>query len=587
MKKSPARGFAVLLGYGAITVVATYPAAWGFFSTIPGYGQDDFQFYWNFWWVQRAIFEEGTHPLFTKMLFHPEGASLVFHTLSLYNTLILGIPFQWWMGITGTFNLAFLSAFALTGYWTFRLILRVTNDPVSSFVGGLITAFSPYHFAHVQHLNLISLQFMPLYILSLVALRDRPGAARGISTGVIFSLLFLCSYHYGLFAFYFTLFFWIWFFFDKNRQTRKSPQIRSLIIAGVTAAILLSPVVVPMIQGFIGGEFERLSDGARGTSADLLAFFLPSPFHPWTRGWSSLQSVYAAFSASREEGTVFLGYVALLLAVIGAVRARSGGAMFWAAAFMAFCLLALGPDLQVGGEEWLGFTRLPYNWFVQKFPLLNAARNPGRFVSVATVCLGVLAGFGLSVLLKHRNGAARWGAAALAGCLILFEYWSAPLPVVSVWESHAAPPYKTIAQDEGRFGVLEVPVRGYLAGNSYMFAQTFHGRPITSGTVSHLNRAALRFIRNDPFMRLLTRPERIVDAPDPETQGVSQAGIRYVILHRNALFWVKPDSVRGKKKLRAVEGLLDRLFERLPESTGGTVLYRVGPEEDGKGAAGP
>ena len=74
-----------------------------------------------------------------------------------------------------------------------------------------------------------------------------------------------------------------------------------------------------------------------------------------------------------------------------------------AAAAIAFCLLALGPDLQIGGSERLDFTRLPYNWFVQKVPLLNAARDPGRFVSVALLCLAVLVGLGLLIGLLDRT----------------------------------------------------------------------------------------------------------------------------------------------------------------------------------------
>jgi hypothetical protein len=108
----------ILTGYGLIAILATYPVAWGFFSAIPGYGQDDFQSLWNFWWVKKAVLDDGASPFFTPMLFYPEGANLAFHTLSFYNTLILGIPLQRFLGWVGTYNLAYLSTFPLTAYGT-------------------------------------------------------------------------------------------------------------------------------------------------------------------------------------------------------------------------------------------------------------------------------------------------------------------------------------------------------------------------------------------------------------------------------------------------------------------------------------
>lgn len=564
---------AVLCAYGLLTVFATRPVAWRFFSGVPGFGQDDFQFLWNFWWVRKAFLEMGVNPLFTPMLFHPQGASLAFHTLSLYNTLLLGVPFRDLLGAAGTFNFAYLSAFALTAYGTYRLVLRVTGDRPAGLAAGLVLAFSPYHFAHVQHLNVTSVQFLPFYVLALLNLRDRPSPARGVLAGGVFVLLALSSWHYAVFALYFTLLFGIWFALGPGKQMRRGPQLRSLFVAAVTAAVLLSPLVVPMIRAAARGDFGKLSGGTRSASADLLAFFVPSPFHPWTRGWAALQSLYGTFSASWEEGTVFLGYSALFLGALGAARVWRRGAQFWAAAMVAFCLLALGPDLQVRGEERLGFTRLPYNWFVMKVPFLNAARSPARFVSVAVLCLSVLVGYGLRELTKGRGNAWRWTGAGLAGGVLLVEFWAAPLPLRDLTLS---PVYREIVRDKGEFAVLEVPVRGYLEGAIYMFAQTVHGRPITGGTLSHIPPSAWRFVENDPFLRLLDKPERIpAPAPTVSTGGLAKAAIRYVVLHKDAPAWSRPDGERGAERLRAVEAFLDRNLRRLPGSTERVLLYGV------------
>ena len=63
----------ILAGYGLIAILATYPVAWGFFSAIPGYGQDDFQSLWNFWWVKKAVLDDGTSPFSPRCFFIPRG----------------------------------------------------------------------------------------------------------------------------------------------------------------------------------------------------------------------------------------------------------------------------------------------------------------------------------------------------------------------------------------------------------------------------------------------------------------------------------------------------------------------------------
>ena len=77
---------------------------------------------------------------------------------------------------------------------------------------------------------------MPFYVLTLLGLRDRPSGARGVLAGVVFTLLAMSSWHYGVFALYFTLFFSFWFAVERDKPMRKGPQIAALCVAGLMAA---------------------------------------------------------------------------------------------------------------------------------------------------------------------------------------------------------------------------------------------------------------------------------------------------------------------------------------------------------------
>jgi hypothetical protein len=82
--------------------------------------------------------------------------------------------------------------------------------------------------------------------------------------------------------------------------------------------------------------------------AVLLAFFLPSVFHPlW--GAAVGEFFYGRLTPSYVVGgIVMLGYVPLALALLGALRERRRAGLF-VLVFATFFVLALGPHLKVGG----------------------------------------------------------------------------------------------------------------------------------------------------------------------------------------------------------------------------------------------
>jgi hypothetical protein len=83
----PDRLWLCLLAYAVLGVVATYPLILHPLSAIPG-SDDAYQFYWNLWWVKRALIDLQTSPYVTRELFAPYGAPLYFHTLNLFQDIV-------------------------------------------------------------------------------------------------------------------------------------------------------------------------------------------------------------------------------------------------------------------------------------------------------------------------------------------------------------------------------------------------------------------------------------------------------------------------------------------------------------------
>ena len=133
----------------------TYPIIFRLNDRVLGF-HDAWQFMWNLWWVKTAIEDLHTNPFYTTYIHWPNGVTLLFHTLSLTNSLI-SIPLQKFFGLIPTYNLLMIVNIGLAGFGTYLLASYLTRNKFAGFVAGYLVAFSPFLFSRsLGHLNLIS-----------------------------------------------------------------------------------------------------------------------------------------------------------------------------------------------------------------------------------------------------------------------------------------------------------------------------------------------------------------------------------------------------------------------------------------------
>jgi len=486
---------AVVAGFALLTAILTYPLVLNLTTAVPGDGTDSWIFYWDLWWVKRALLDLQTNPYFATDVHYPFGASLYFHTLFLVPAVIalpLGVAF----GLTAAYNLLVLFAFVAGGYGAYRLVLYVVSDEaawpyerthrrLAAFIGGAVFTFSSYHFAHLLgHLNLVSLQWLPFYVLYLVKTWRESGWRNPLIAALFLALTSLTEWSYALFLLLFTVFVVA---YALVADRRRADLWRSLCRVGATVGayvLATSPILLPMlVAGRSSGRVPDPAGDAVRFSADLLAFIVPSPLHPVWGLWMAPVNELLTPS-SRAESVVFLGSIPLLLGAwaIASIWARR---RFWLVAFGLFTLLALGPVLQVAGEPARvagGQFALPYQ-LLQQLPYLDISRVPSRLTVMSTLCLAVLAGHASLMLLRRARKRGQLGAAfALLLGGIVFEQLAAPYPMAPV----AIPPvYAQLGQDPRRLAVLEVPIPDDPQVHlERMLFQTEHAKPTYGGVVS-------------------------------------------------------------------------------------------------------
>ena len=162
----------VLALYFILTLTMLFPfSVLRIGSSLIGGGGDAWQGLWNLWWVKQSLFSLA-NPFKTNYVFYPNGADLYIHSLS-PAAGFLSIPLQTTIGLIATYNCLVILSFVLGGYGAYRLSYYITSNKMASFFSGLVFGFSSYHLLvrAFGHLNLVTIQWIPIYVLFLLKMR--------------------------------------------------------------------------------------------------------------------------------------------------------------------------------------------------------------------------------------------------------------------------------------------------------------------------------------------------------------------------------------------------------------------------------
>lgn len=157
---------------------------------------------WNLWWVKYAVLDLHQSPLWTKMVFAPDGMVLTSHSLSLANGL-LATPITYLWEPVVAYNGLFLLHTWLTA-WGIHVWAKQRTSSAGAMTTALIVACGGFRLSHLNHLNLFSTGFLAWSWWAW----DAYLAERRLRDGIAFALLwvatvFACWYHgiaVGLYA---------------------------------------------------------------------------------------------------------------------------------------------------------------------------------------------------------------------------------------------------------------------------------------------------------------------------------------------------------------------------------------------------
>lgn len=546
--------------FSVATIIMTWPVISRLGRGIPGYGDDAYMFVWNLWWFKTAVVNSW-NPYFCDLIHYPLGASLVFHTFSPVNCL-LALPLLALGGLKTSYSTLFLLTFllsALATSWLFRQVIG--SGCAGAIVAGFIFGFAPFRAAHgLGHLNLLSTQWIPLYVGFLLKTRNsRQLRDIVLAASCLLITSFSCLNYMALLFVATLIVVMHGLIIDPRRGFLAVP---ALMVMLVIFALGFSPILQSAVTELAlhGNYLDARNEDSERWSADLLSFLTPSVlnslFQPspteldkgnedYPPNWTvyltkgvRLLGTTQRFRGHPHEWTVYLGILALLLAGVGLASRWQNRSLF-AASFIIFWVLSLGPTLMIGGRS-TGIP-MPYR-YLQTLPVIGEVRMPARFTVMTMLALAILAGAGLNRLISAWR---IWPKRALTTAVLTalsLEFWSVPYPMDELPEPQL---YATLAQRSGT--LLDLPL-GWRTGlrvdpyerTIFQYYQTLHERPTLGGHVSRFPPRTREYYLHDPglsaLFHLAQQPLDFGLSPETLSATFDFLAIDAIIVHRYAHF---------------------------------------------------
>jgi hypothetical protein len=456
----------------------TYPLIFSFHTHLFADKWDGLQSLWHIWWVNKAVTGLHQSPWYTNYLYYPKGTSLLAQTMNPFNGF-LGILLLKFLSLTETHNVIVIFSFIMGGVTAFWLSFYITRSYWGSLIAGYIFTFSQYHFAHAEgHLQVVALEWIPLFILCWYRLMAKPSVIMAIASGIVLFFVLLCDYYYFFYCVLTGIIITIWYAVSSSDLLfflKKKYLIGLSVFLGfsfITSGVIVGSLLWLNIKDPLIGAHNPLE-----FSLDLLAPFIPGGH--WR--FATLTKFYwSKLPGNINESSVYIGLsVALLLCYAWYKRKelqlQYPSFFLWYGLLVFFGIMALGPVLQLAGKT--VFTGpMPYAFLQLLFPPLKLSGCPVRMMVMVMLSAAVISAIALSSLLKTK-GIGKIFIIASFIFLMSFDFMPKPLPSSKLDIPAYVEILKGLPKEGGMIDTVnQIPTA--------LYYQTIHEIPMADGYIS-------------------------------------------------------------------------------------------------------
>ena len=455
----------------------------GFFTTVET--NDGRLLAWTVSWDLHKLFSDPAH-LYQANIFFPNKNTLVYseHAIA---TSILAIPVWFLTGgnPAACFNFLMILGYVLNAYCTFLLIRKLTGDNAAAFFGACINGFCSYRLLNIAHLQNIIVFYIPLCVLFFYYYLDTKRWKYLVGMGCCLLLQSLSSWYHMIFIFLLFFLLVFYYFIVGKRLTLK--EVTGLLLTAGITFLFIAPFAIPYMQH--NKETNAAYNMSELISADWGGYFLPSPY---SSGNGLLHDYFGISKGRWSENFNFVGYVALLLSLLGLCRTyrNEQQVLRWqyqrertvyVLVAVVFFICSMGPYFVINDHA-TGL-KLPYYYIFRLLSPIRFLRAVARYSTVVFLMVSILAAYGLINLLKGIDVRLYRRAVYLLLLAVCFlEY--APVPRFDRFSDMGNIPevYQRIKQDSAVKSIIELPINvGPFTTTKYIYYAGIHYKPMVNG----------------------------------------------------------------------------------------------------------
>lgn len=450
-----------LLLFFIAAIYITYPLVFHIGSLVTGFG-DELVIAWIQNWVIHALL---TNPLslFEANIYFPYHNTLAFSETFIV-TSILAMPVRFLSGQPiSTVNFTLISSILLLGFSIYLLCFYLTKDFLASLFTGMMVIFSPAVLDYSVHLQLLSVECVPLSILFFLHfIKTKRTLFLGIAL-IFFLLQFYNSLLPSFFIFFSLVTFCLFLIRPYRKKVREYVTKTNILLLLITGAFML-PIAIPYLS--VSQEFHYVRD-----IRDTIHFALqPEDFlYPGNRTQLNtfLMNTFPTnrYSENSEFKPGYLGVIFSLLAlftIIYCIRYFKKNTVYVNSFFIVALIgliLSLGPALHLARHTvHIPFiVPLPYFIFYYLLPGFNGVRESGSWNMLFIIAIAVTIALVLHTLLFKRSRTITYLVYLFLFIGIIIEL--SPLKLYPIMQKDNFPKvYSWLATTNPNTNIIELPI---------------------------------------------------------------------------------------------------------------------------------
>ena len=526
------------LVYASVIFVLCIPVWTSLGERVIGHSRSDvWKHLWGDHWFREAFVRELPVPLYTTQVGAPDGGML-------YNLDPITGMGCWLFGflpLVPVHNFIQSLAIVLGALGAAVLAERWVHERSTAWIAGAVYGFS----SHIQAVALSSgigetahIGGLPWSLWALLRILDGSERRSVLLLGLMLAWAAVGSWYYGLVASVGCVVLLArWLVAERLREAPDWSRLKRGVLGGGLGVLLVLPLAESFWSsmqseqglhwvGSVGLEGSDLSPERNYAVATVADFFAPG---------ARVQDKVDLLYFSNHPG-----FLALALGILGLLHDPRRG-RWLLAGMICSALLCMGPEIYLDRENSLGPNPL-FLIFRMFWPGFELVQNLERMQVGVSLCLGILAALGTQTLVKSLALPARGALLVSFGlCAVIPAEANVtsglgfPLPTASVERSDI---YTELAERDGEFSVIELPVNHGGAGRAY-WNQVKHGRPLPltlDGNPSVSVQDNLLFSqflsgdRYDRFFLDLRSAEATTPALQQARADLVEMGFHYVLL---------------------------------------------------------